>query len=247
MKKYCDNCENEVETKVITKKEVYTVLGEDIEVEAQVLVCSNCNEELFCEELDGATLINAYNEYRRRHKLLLPTEIKQIRELYGLSQRSFAKLLNWGDKTIHRYENGYIQDKAHNSLLLFLRNPKNMKTYLEENENSLETKQVAKLSGTVERLIDTDEAKNLNDFFTLYVSGEPSIENGFKKHQVISDTDTLEIHLTEKETEVLERIYNKFKNFGSAEISNYSHKEKGYCSTSQGEIISYIYASDMTL
>lgn len=108
MKKYCDNCESEVETKVITKKEVYTVLGEDIEVEAQVLVCSNCNEELFCEELDGATLINAYNEYRRRHKLLLPTEIKQIRELYGLSQRSFAKLLNWGDKTIHRYENGSI-------------------------------------------------------------------------------------------------------------------------------------------
>lgn len=333
MKKYCDNCQKEVETKVITKKEVYTVLGEEIEVEAQVLVCSDCNEEFFCEELDSTTLINAYNEYRRRHKLLLPTEIKQIRELYGLSQRSFAKLLNWGDKTIHRYENGSIQDKAHNSLLLFLRNPKNMKTYLEENENSLETKQVTKLSGIVERLIDTDEAENLNDFFTLYVSGEPSIENGFKKfdyekfaamvsyfsnkseellktklmkllnysdmiffkengisisglkyvhlpfgpvpqkfdmlfekltsdkiahieikydgiyekHQVISDTDILETHLTEKETEVLERIYNKFKNFGSAEISNYSHKEKGYCSTSQGEIISYIYASDMTL
>ena len=64
--------------KVITKKVVHTVLGEDIEVEAQALVCSNCTEELFCEELDGATLINAYYEKRIRHKLLLPTEIKQI-------------------------------------------------------------------------------------------------------------------------------------------------------------------------
>ena len=63
-------------------------------------MCAECGEELFCEKLDSATLVNAYNEYRRRHKLLLPEEIKKIREQYGLSQRSFAKLLNWGDKTI---------------------------------------------------------------------------------------------------------------------------------------------------
>ena len=42
MKKYCEECGREVETKIITKKEVYTVLGEDIEVQAQVLVCADC-------------------------------------------------------------------------------------------------------------------------------------------------------------------------------------------------------------
>ena len=65
---------------------------------------------------------------------MLPKEIKKIREQYGLSQRAFAKLLNWGDKTNYRYENGSIQDRAHNSLLLFLREPENMRTYLTENE-----------------------------------------------------------------------------------------------------------------
>ena len=84
----------------------------------------------YCEEFDNATLINAYNEYRRRHELLLPEEIKKIREQYGLSQRSFSRLLNWGDKPICRYENGSIQDKVHNSLMLFLREPENMRTYL---------------------------------------------------------------------------------------------------------------------
>ena len=134
MRKYCEECGREVETKVITKKEAYDVCGESIEVDAQILVCAECGEEFYCEELDNATLIRAYNEYRRRHKLLFPEEIKKIREQYGLSQRSFAKLLNWGDKTICRYENGSIQDKAHNSLLLFLREPENMRTYLTENE-----------------------------------------------------------------------------------------------------------------
>ena len=127
MKKYCEECGKEVNTKIITKKETYEVCGESIEVEAKVLVCSECGEEFFCEELDNATLVDAYNEYRRRHKLLFPEEIKEIREKYGLSQRGLAKLLNWGDKTIFRYENGFIQDKAHNSLLLFLREPQNMR------------------------------------------------------------------------------------------------------------------------
>ena len=95
MRKYCEECGREVETKVITKRESYDVCGESIEVDAQILVCAECGEEF-----DNATLIRAYNEYRRRHKLLLPEEIKKIREQYGLSQRSFAKLLNGGDKTI---------------------------------------------------------------------------------------------------------------------------------------------------
>ena len=108
MMDYCEVCGREVETKIITQKEIFNVCGEDIEVDAQVMVCAECGEELFNEELDSATLINAYNEYRRRHKLLLPEEIRKIREQYGLSQRSFAKLLNWCDKTIRRYENGAV-------------------------------------------------------------------------------------------------------------------------------------------
>ena len=153
MRKYCEECGREVETKVITKRESYDVCGESIEVDAQILVCEECGEEFYCEELDNATLIRAYNEYRRRHKLLLPEEIKKIREQYGLSQRSFAKLLNWGDKTICRYENGSIQDKAHNSLLLFLREPENMRTYLTENEIVLDERQKAKLLDTVDKLV----------------------------------------------------------------------------------------------
>lgn len=156
MKKYCEECGREVETKIITKKESYNVCGETIEVNAQVLVCADCGEEFFCEELDNKTLITAYSEYRRRHKLLLPEEIKKIREQYGLSQRAFAKLLNWGDKTICRYENGSIQDKAHNSLLLFLREPENMRTYLTENEVLLDERQKSKLLEVVERLEQED-------------------------------------------------------------------------------------------
>jgi YgiT-type zinc finger domain-containing protein len=65
MKKFCDECGREVDTRIITKKESYDVCGERIEVDAKVLVCADCGEEFFCEELDNATLTEAYNIYRR--------------------------------------------------------------------------------------------------------------------------------------------------------------------------------------
>lgn len=333
MMDYCEVCGREVETKIITRRESFNVCGEDIEVDAQVMVCAECGEELFNEELDSATLINAYNEYRRRHKLLLPEEIRKIREQYGLSQRSFAKLLNWGDKTIRRYENGAVQDRAHNSLLLFLREPENMRTYLTENEVALDEKQVAKLLDTVDKLEEDTDFRVGRRYFDLFFSRIPCEENGFKGfdyeklcamvlffahksagllktklmkllnysdmifykengisisglkyahlpygpvpdnfdmilgkmaadhiahievsydgayeyHQVVPECDVPEGVLSDEEIEVLTRIYEKFKNFGSAEISNYSHKETGYKATKTGQIISYAYAMDIDL
>lgn len=333
MKKYCETCGKEVETEVVIKEETYDVCGESIKVDARVLVCAECGEEFYCEEFDNATLINAYNEYRRKHKLLLPNEIKKIREQYGLSQRSFAKLLNWGDKTICRYENGSIQDKAHNSLLLFLREPENMRTYLTENEIILDERQKEKLLDTVDKLEQDTVYSVGRHFFDLFFSRIPCEGNGFKgfdyeklcamvlffanksaellktklmkllnysdmifykengisisglkyahlpygpvpdnfdmilgkmsadhiahidvlydsgyeKHQVIPDCDFPEGVLSDVEIEVLNRVYEKFKSFGSVEISDYSHQEKGYNATKTGEIISYAYAMDIQL
>ena len=100
------------------------------------------------------------------HWLKLITNIaKNIRVQYNLSQRSFAKLLNWGDKTIFRYENGSIQDKAHNAILLFLRQPENMEMYLRENEIQLSDKQKSKLLDNVEKLIQSK--KHQKDSCTL--------------------------------------------------------------------------------
>ena len=265
--------------------------------------------------------------------MLLPEEIRKIREQYGLSQRSFAKLLNWGDKTICRYENGSIQDKAHNSLLLFLREPENMRTYLTENEVTLGERQKEKLLAVVEQLEQNEEYRTGRRFLHLFLAKTPCQENGYRafdydkfcamvlffahkntellktklmkllnysdmifykengisisgaryahlpygpvpenfdillgtmaadhiahievvydngyeKHQVIPEKDMPKDVLSKEELAVLNRIYNKFSNFGSADISNYSHKEKGYMETQKGEIISYTYAKYIEL
>lgn len=242
-------------------------------------------------------------------------------------------MLNWGDKTICRYENGSVQDKAHNSLLLFLREPENMRTYLTENEIALDERQKAKLMDTVEKLEQDIDYRVGRIFFEMFFSRIPCEENGFKgfdyeklcamvlffahessellktklmkllnysdmifykengismsglkyahlpygpvpehfdmllgkmeadhiahieviydngyeKHQVIPECDMPKDILSQEELDVLQRIFVKFKDFGSVDISNYSHNEKGYNNTKQGEIISYSYAKDIQL
>ena len=69
----------------------------------------------------------------------------------------------------------------------------------------------------------------------------------YEYHQIISNLDYKEYIVDDKELEILERVYDKFKDFSSSQISNYSHEEKGYCLTKRDEIISYDYAQYIDL
>ena len=103
---YCPKCQSEVATTVRNMTESYPVKGENIQVDAQVRICSVCGEALWDDVLDSQNLRRAYAQYRKTHGLLQPEEIQEIRELYGLSQVIFARVLGLGDKTVARYENG---------------------------------------------------------------------------------------------------------------------------------------------
>ena len=110
-------CGKDQPTNDFIKTEKFEVLGDEIEASITVRVCLRCNEEVWDENLERANQKSIYDKYRRKLNLLLPEEIKAIRDHYGLSQKSFAKLLGFGDKTITRYENGSIQDRSHDLLM----------------------------------------------------------------------------------------------------------------------------------
>ena len=76
---------------------------------------------------------------------------------------------------------------------------------------------------------------------------EIEFDKGYERHRVIPDCADSEEGLTQGELDVLNQVYEKFADFGSVEISNYSHKEAGYLATQTGEVISYKYAKDIHL
>jgi len=151
---FCPTCMKDTDVHIEDRRETLPVRGEDIEVEARVAVCSTCGEDVWLDELDDETLALAFAEYRSRHHLLHPEEMQRIRRLWGLGQRAFAQLLGWGEITLHRYENGSLQDAAHDAQLRMAERPENVRTLLESNGNRLTPRQ----REAVERRLEEAEA-----------------------------------------------------------------------------------------
>ena len=145
MKQYCPVCGCEQEIRTQQKDETYKVKEATITIHATVCSCAVCGEEILSIEHDDQNLRMAYARYRELHGLLQPCEIKAIRERYGVSQVTFARILGVGDKTIARYENGSLQDEAINNLIMLAENPTNLLTLLNKNETLIAADEVKRL------------------------------------------------------------------------------------------------------
>lgn len=157
---------NPSNSKIIKRKATYCIKGEPIEILEEVRINLKNNEETFDEELENKNLENIYNQYRKKHSLLTPNRIKEIREKYGVSQRAFSRILGWGEVTIHRYETGALQDRSHNDALVLLENPDNMKTLLENNKNKINRKDYINIKENLQKLMKDDIDKTLEENIT---------------------------------------------------------------------------------
>lgn len=92
---------------------------EDVKVRGQVFNvsykqwhCSACDTIFSVSEGDDPLEI-AYRAYRETNGLLQPEILKKWRQDLGLKQAELASLLGWSTATVSRYENGALQDDAH--------------------------------------------------------------------------------------------------------------------------------------
>ena len=206
---FCPNCEEYTEATLGVEKEVYNVRGEPIEIEAEVAVCQKCGEKIFDEERDSRNLEKAYSHYREAHNLLPPDEIRTMREKYGLSQRALARLLGWGEITIHRYENGAIQDNVHDSLLRLIENPQNMQKFLEANRNKLPPYTAARLEKRIASFLQEDKEQAFQISFERLVSHQHvDLTSGFKEYD-LEKLKNMILYLVKRLDGILETKLNK--------------------------------------
>ncbi|MEA4925287.1 MAG: DUF4065 domain-containing protein [Syntrophomonadaceae bacterium] len=175
---YCVECLENSNFSPVQKNKVFDIKGESIEIMTTRYQCSCCGAIIPDPYLEERYFEEAYCEYRKRKGLLQPNEIVHIREMYGLSQRQFAKLLGWSHATISRYESGALQSPSHNAELIMLKKPENMKGLLESSSNQLSQKEIKLLENKIDCLLGSKEDKVYRLIEDLFID-EPSINNGF--------------------------------------------------------------------
>lgn len=156
-KKICFKCKGK-NLELLSREKEYNVKGNTkIKIEEKFLKCEDCGEILFDEEIEKENLKILYDKYRIEKNLLFPEEIKAIREKYDLGQRTFSKILGWGEITIHRYENNNIIDEAHSNMLSLIKNPLDMEILLEKNKEKISSQLYNKIKS---RILEIEKENN---------------------------------------------------------------------------------------
>ena len=330
-KEICPNCEKICDVELHKEGEELIVRGESITVPVEYYKCSECGADFEDPRSTYDPLMVAYEEYRRRHKMMQPEEIRLLRRQYGLTQKDLSRLLGWGDVTLTRYENGALQDKTHDTVLQMIRDPKNVLELIERNGGFLGEERRKRLTGLLKKA--QKESQSVSVFLAEYFGQyKPDVLSGFRRidltklyqaivffciggtlktklnkllfyadfkhfkefsvsitgvqyvrlpHGPVPDNyefylaalqgkeGPIQLHeeqmgpyigevfyasvspdllvFSDTELKVLSEVKKHFENYNASQIRDYSHKEKAYKETSDGQFITYEYANDLRI
>lgn len=112
----CPICDGPMEQ--VTEEREFRIGSRSAEVLDEFLRCGDCGEELYTPAQLASTQTRAAEAIRLQEGLLLPAEIKALRQHLGLTQRQLEVLIRAGEKTVVRWERGTVFQNAMTDELL---------------------------------------------------------------------------------------------------------------------------------
>ncbi|MCQ2974309.1 MAG: hypothetical protein MJ211_05805 [Bacteroidales bacterium] len=82
-----------------------------------------------------------YSQYRKKHGIPTPDEIKEIRQKYGLNYSQITKILGFGTNQYKQYEDGNVPSESNGKLIQTIKNKNNMLNLLELSKEKFDNKE----------------------------------------------------------------------------------------------------------
>jgi putative zinc finger/helix-turn-helix YgiT family protein len=181
MNGFCPNCEKESQLELIQKTEEYNVRGEAILVEAEFYHCMECGEVFENPKSSIDPYDAAYREYRSRKGMLQPEEIRAFRNRYVLTQKEFSDLLGIGIATLNRYENGALQNAAHDNNIKSTMEARNFLHRISSTQVIMDD---SKKQQIINQLMEETETSMLEITKDVFGNYAPDIFSGYKKFEI---------------------------------------------------------------
>jgi putative zinc finger/helix-turn-helix YgiT family protein len=182
MQEFCLVCDYEDELPPIREPITITVRGEPNAATKEFYQCPNCGHA-FTSSLGHDALDEAYREYRRRHGLLQPEEIRNWREQYGLTQQELSQLLGWEKTSLSKYENGALQEEHQDTLLKFALEPINLLQLIRRKPEAVN---FAKRATLIEQLSSNQSLATHLDYLYAAYGGTDTLEPA-RYHKPLED------------------------------------------------------------
>lgn len=178
----CPQCDQYHEVEVYVQETQSLIEGNIVAHEETFYFCPNEKEEFIPAKVMNQNLLSARDAYRESIGLLPSFKIREIREVFKLTQKEFANLLGWGDVTVQRYESKAIQDETYDQKMkLVYEDPQMALKELEKHADRFEYERYLEIRDTVTDLIKKKSLKYHKEqiIYASYVDyNEPSDVNG---------------------------------------------------------------------
>ena len=170
----------DTEMKILTRNEIINFRKEEFEIIHHYYLDEENNLEFTSTELDELNIQQVYNQYREKHHLPFPEEIRAIREKYGLSANKMAEVLGFGINIYRNYEQGEVPSESNARLIQMVQDPEEFKKLLKISGVYTDTELLGKLA-IMDSLIQKEKpvfSMNVADF--LMGKPYPNEFTGFK-------------------------------------------------------------------
>ncbi len=160
-----------VETKTFRKEE-YVVYSRYYE-------CEDTGRQFTTEEQDEQMFTELYNQYRTRHCIPFPDEIREMRERYGLSCQQMSAILGFGQNQWGHYEAGCMPSESNGKAINMVRSKEGMLAMVDISRNEWDEAAYTKIRNKV--ACAADEPREDAGHVYFYGKTERSLYNGYTK------------------------------------------------------------------
>lgn len=112
-----------------------TFRGEKYTVNVCYYQCEDTGEQFTTTEQDNLWTSELYSQYREKHGIPSPHEIKALRESYGLNRAQLSRMLGFGINQLKNYEDGQVPSESNGKMLKIASHPLTMMSLLEISQN----------------------------------------------------------------------------------------------------------------
>jgi len=143
--------------------------------------CTESNESFTTTDLDDLNLNQLYNQYRAKHKIPFPDEIRKMREVYGLPAVKMSEVLGFGPNSYRNYENGEVPNLSNSRLIQLVKDAREFKKLLPLS-SAFEGKSLDKILIRLELIIKEQKEHRFDTLLKEYLIGAPVADNftGFR-------------------------------------------------------------------
>ena len=169
--------------KEICTTEIKEFRKEKYQVNVRYYVCEDTGEQFTTTEQDTLQFNYLYSQYRIKHGIPFPDEIKVIRQKYGLNYSQISRILGFGANQYAKYEAGEVPSESNGKMIAAIKDKSVILGLLKGCKNSFQYSEYNKVLTSI-AMSDEKEEEYSALHQIIYHDNSRNIFNGYGKKDV---------------------------------------------------------------